>query len=156
MSIDRNAKLLKGFMKPLLHKWLLRSGTDGMSPVSWLVKALSRLTTFGIGPEYAALRETFLPEVIIGYASTLQFAGTTTSRDYLLECMELSAVIADPESDLPAVFEKTGRLGELVATFASASKALAIWTSDQKKGPGSGSKKMRELGWSRELWTVKS
>jgi len=86
----------------------------------------------------------------------LQFAGTTTSRDYLLECMELSSVIADPDSDLPTLFEQAGRLEELLASFASCSKALAIWTSDMKKGPGASSKKLRELGWSRELWAIKS
>lgn len=106
-------------------------------------------------PDYRLLRETYLPQVVIGYASTLQFAGTTSSRDYLLECMELAAVVAAPSSDVAQVLVATGRMKELVESFASCSKALAIWTSDMKKGPGASSKKMREMGWSRELWSVK-
>ena len=93
--------------------------------------------------------------MIIAYASTLQFAGTTTSRDYLLECMDLASVIAEKGSDLADVFVKAGRMKELLESFTSCSKALAIWTTDLKKGPGASSKKLREMGWSRELWSVK-
>ncbi len=98
----------------------------------------------------------YLPEIVIAYASTLQFSGTTTSRDYLLECMDLASVIAEKDSDLAALFVKAGRMKELVESFASCSKALAIWTSDVKKtGSGTSSKKLREMGWSRELWSIK-
>ena len=69
--------------------------------------------------------------------------------------MDLASIIADKDSDLAAVFVKTGRMKELVESFASCSKALAIWTSDVKKGPGASSKKLREMGWSRELWAIK-
>ncbi|TPX17389.1 uncharacterized protein E0L32_003032 [Thyridium curvatum] len=135
-AIDDNAKLMKGFMKPVLKDWLLESVEEDK--------------------DYQELRETYLPEVIIAYASTLQFAGTTTSRDYLLECMDLASVIADKDSDLAQLFVKSGRMKELIESFASCSKALAIWTSDVKKGgPGASSKKLREMGWSRELWSIK-
>ncbi|CAK7564793.1 MAG: Nucleoporin nup84 [Sporothrix epigloea] len=134
-SIDENAKFIAGFMKPLLKGWLLHSVDDD--------------------PDCTVLRESFLPQVLIGYASTLQFAGTTSSRDYLLECMELAAVVAAPDSDIAGVLVATGRMKELFESFASCSKALAIWTSDMKKGPGASSKKNREMGWSRELWSVK-
>ncbi|KAL1903431.1 Nucleoporin nup84 [Sporothrix stenoceras] len=135
-NMDNNAKYMNGFMKPLLKDWLLHSVDDN--------------------PDYALLRSSYLPQVVIGYASTLQFAGTTSSRDYLLECMELAAVVAAPDnSDVAGVLVSTGRMKELVESFASCSKALAIWTSDMKKGPGAGSKKNREMGWSRELWSVK-
>jgi nuclear pore complex protein Nup107 len=74
----------------------------------------------------------------------------------LLECMELAAVIAEKGSDVAHEFLKSGRMKELVEAFASCSKALAIWTSDTKKGSKTtDSKKMRELGWSRELWSIK-
>ncbi|ERT00268.1 hypothetical protein HMPREF1624_03639 [Sporothrix schenckii ATCC 58251] len=135
-NIDDNAKYISGFMKPLLKDWLLHSVDDN--------------------PDYTLLRASYLPQVVIGYASTLQFAGTTSSRDYLLECMELAAVVAAPDnSDVAGVLVSTGHMKELVESFASCSKALAIWTSDMKKGPGSSSKKNREMGWSRELWSVK-
>lgn len=68
--------------------------------------------------------------------------------------MDLSTVIAAKGSDVAQEFIKCGRMKELFESFASCSKALAIWTSD-KKGPQTNSKKMRELGWSRELWSIK-
>jgi nuclear pore complex protein Nup107 len=113
------------------------------------------LTCLAEDKDYQELREAYLPEVILAYASTLQFAGTTTSRDYLLECMDLASVIAAKGSDVADLFVKVGRMKELVESFASCSKALAIWTSDVKKGPGASSKKLREMGWSRELWSIK-
>lgn len=71
--------------------------------------------------------------------------------------MDLAAVIAEKDSDIAALFVKTGRMKELVEAFASASKALAIWTVDNKKASShSSAKKMREMGWTRELWNVKT
>lgn len=97
----------------------------------------------------------YLPELVMGYASALHAAGTSSTRDYLLECMDLAAQIAAEGSDLAELLVKTGRMKELLESFASCSKALAIWTTDLKKGQGPNSKKYRETGWSRELWTIK-
>lgn len=76
------------------------------------------------------------------------------SRDLLMECMDLSALVAAEDSDLLDLFVKTGRMQELVEAFALASKELLILTS-QKQGIGSKSKKLRAKGWTPELWTVK-
>jgi nuclear pore complex protein Nup107 len=95
-----------------------------------------------------------LPETILAYVSMLQFAGTCLSRDNLLECMELASVIAEKDSDIAACFVKANRMKELVESFASCSKALAIVTGE-KKGGASTSKKLREMGWSRDLWSVR-
>lgn len=92
--------------------------------------------------------------MVIGYVSVLHFAGTSLSRDNLLECMELAAVVARKDSDVAAVLMKSGRMKEIVEGFANCSKALAI-SGSEKKGPGSSSKKLREMGWTRELWSVK-
>ncbi|KAL8304404.1 hypothetical protein RB597_004400 [Gaeumannomyces tritici] len=135
-SLSHNAKLIRGFMKPLLKDWLM--------------------TTQDYAKEFAQLRETYLPELVIGYASTLHAAGTSSTRDFLLECMDLAAHIAEENSDLAALLVRTGRMKELLESFASCSKALAIWTTDLKKGQGPNSKKYRETGWSRELWTIKN
>jgi nuclear pore complex protein Nup107 len=69
--------------------------------------------------------------------------------------MELAATIAEKDTDIAACFIQVGRMKELVEAFASCSKALAITTAE-KKVPGSSSKKLREMGWSRDLWSVKS
>jgi len=100
------------------------------------------------------LREAYLPETILAYISTLQFAGSVLSRDLLMECMDLSALIAAEDSDLLDLFVKMGRVQELVEAFALAGKTLLILTS-VKQGSGSKSKKLRARGWTPELWTVK-
>lgn len=71
-----------------------------------------------------------------------------------MECMDLSALVAAQESDLLDLFIKTGRMQELVEAFALAGKELLILTS-QKQGSGSKSKKLRAMGWTPELWSVK-
>lgn len=95
----------------------------------------------------------YLPETVLAYVSTLHFAGTCLSRDYLLECMELAAVVANKSSDLAGCFVEGRRMKELVEAFAVCSKALAVVTGDKKPG-GSSNKKLREAGWYRELWSV--
>jgi nuclear pore complex protein Nup107 len=105
--------------------------------------------------DFHLLRGAYIPETVLAYISSLHFAGTSMARDNLLECMDLAAVIAEKNSDIAHEFMKSGRMKELVEAFASCSKALAIWTSDNKKGSQTSSKKIRELGWSRELWSVK-
>ncbi|KAH8883986.1 hypothetical protein GQ53DRAFT_786529 [Thozetella sp. PMI_491] len=105
-------------------------------------------------PDFQVLREHYIPETILGFVSSLHFVGTSLSRDNLLECMELAAVIADKDSDVAKEFLRSGRMKELLESFASCSKALAIFATE-KKGTQSSSKKLREMGWSKELWSIK-
>lgn len=102
------------------------------------------------------LRQTYLTETILAYVSALHFAGTTLSRDYHLECMELASTIAEGDSDLAAAFMEAGRMRELVEAFAACSKALAVATGGAGRSAGVSNKKLREMGWSRDLWSVKS
>jgi len=104
--------------------------------------------------DFEDLRVAYIPETVLAYISSLHFVGTSLSRDNLLECMNLAAVIAEKDSDVAAEFVKCGRMKELVDAFASCSKALAISTTE-KKGAQMSSKKFREMGWSRELWSIK-
>lgn len=99
------------------------------------------------------LREAYLPETLLAYITTLQFAGQNLSREFLLECMEFSTIVADEDSDLLDVFTSTGHIHGLVEALAFSSKNLLLVTS-QKPG-ASRSKKMRMKGWTHELWTVK-
>ncbi|KAI1868645.1 hypothetical protein JX265_005323 [Neoarthrinium moseri] len=133
-TLGGHVKYVQSFMAPLLNKWLLESVEED--------------------PDFELLRDMYLPEIIIGYVSVLHYAGTSLSRDYLLEAMELAAHIADKESDVAAVLMKSGRMREVVEAFANASKALAVSSEDKRKGGTGSSKKMRELGWSREVWSV--
>lgn len=87
--------------------------------------------------------------------SALQFAGVVVTRDYLLHCMELSAIVAKRDSDLAPTIVEGGRMKELVEALAACSKSLAIATGE-KRGTGRGDKKLRDMGWSRDVWSVKS
>ncbi|KAJ0167155.1 Nucleoporin NUP84 [Colletotrichum tanaceti] len=131
-KVGNEVKSAKEHVRPLLKQWL-RSQED---------------------KDLEALRDMYLPETLLAYVSTLHFAGTTLTRDNFLECMELAATIAEKESDVADCFMKATRMKELVESFAACSKALAI-ASGEKKAAGSSSKKLREMGWSRDLWSVK-
>ncbi|KAI0421242.1 nuclear pore protein 84/107 [Xylaria grammica] len=133
-NVGIEVKCIKSHMRPILNNWLLESLQDD--------------------EDFTYLRDAYLPETIIGYVSVLHFAGTSLSRDNLLECMELASIIARKDADIAAVLMKAGRMKEVVEGFANCSKALAI-SGNEKKGLGGSSKKLREMGWTRELWSVK-
>jgi nuclear pore complex protein Nup107 len=105
--------------------------------------------------ELRHIRQTYLPETILAYISALHFGGTSLSRDNLLESMDLATVIAGHDSDLAASFVEAGRMTELVESLTACSKALAVATGE-KRAIGSSNKKLREKGWARDLWSVKS
>lgn len=104
--------------------------------------------------QFTELREAYLPQTILAYVSMLNFAGRMLTRDFLLECMELSSVIADEESDLLPLFEKTGTMQELVQGFALAGKTLLL-LSCGKKSSGGRPKRLRSKGWTHDLWAIK-
>ncbi|KAJ2905074.1 Nucleoporin Nup107 [Zalerion maritima] len=134
-QVGNDVKSAKGFIKPLMNRWLL-SDEEGNAAVE-------------------KLREVYIPETMMGYISILHFAGTSLSRDNLLECMDMAAAIADKEaSDVAALFVRCGRMKELLEAFASCSKAIAVWNGEKRSHTGS-SKKLKEMGWSRELWSVR-
>ncbi|KAK8088217.1 Nucleoporin NUP84, partial [Apiospora hydei] len=135
VHIGQEIKQIKSFVEPCLRGWLRESIDDE--------------------EDFEILRDMYLPETVLGYVSVLHFAGTNLSRENLLECMELAATIAEKDSDIASVLMRSGRMKELVEGFANCSKALAVSAADKKGGVGASSKKMRELGWSRELWSVK-
>lgn len=146
-------------MQPLLHNWLL-SGIEGMlnQPSCTLWREYNETDHLFIAgdEELKQLRQAYLPETILAYVSALHFAGTGLTRDHLLECMELASVIAERNSDLAVAFVNAGRMTELVESFTACSKALAIATGDSKRPVGSSSKKLREMGWSRDLWSIRN
>ncbi|PBP22516.1 hypothetical protein BUE80_DR006503 [Diplocarpon rosae] len=120
------------FVQPLLKGWLLTKEDE---------------------EDFMLLRNAYLPETLLAYLSILQFAGNELSRQWLMECMDISALIAEENSDLLDVFMRTGRLRDLVDKLASASKDLVLRTSD-RGFHGSRSKKLRLKGWTPDLWTL--
>ncbi|KAI0176620.1 nuclear pore protein 84/107 [Pestalotiopsis sp. NC0098] len=134
-TLGGHIKYVKAFMVPILQNWLLERVDED--------------------PDFDTLRDMYLPEVILGYVSVLHYGGTSLSRDSLLEAMELAAMIAEKDSDIAPVIMKSGRMKELVEAFANCSKALAINSEDKRKGSGGSNKKFREMGWNKELWSIK-
>ncbi|KAL2889738.1 Nucleoporin NUP84 [Ceratocystis lukuohia] len=123
-------------IEPVLNNWLLTSIKEG-------------------DKDLEKIRAMYLPEVVLAWVSRLHFAGHHIGKDYLMECMDLAALIADGNSDIARVFIESGRMTELVQAFTACSKELAIYNTE-KKVSGSGPKRLRESGWSRDLWSVRS
>jgi len=96
----------------------------------------------------------YLPETVLAHISALHFAGTTLSRDYLLECMELACSISDGTSNVGQTFLKCNRMDELIEAFASCSKALAVISSETRSTQPN-TRKIRETGWSLDIWVMK-
>ncbi|KAG5925897.1 hypothetical protein E4U53_003203 [Claviceps sorghi] len=157
--IGDEVKAAKDNMQPLLKNWLM-AGIEGKQPppagqVSFVDLKLNVFSSHPDGDdELKKLRQAYLPETILAYVSALHFAGTGISRDYLLECMELASVVAERNSDVATAFVDAGRMTELVEAFTACSKSLAIAT-EEKRAAGFGGRKLRELGWSRDVWAVK-
>ncbi|TVY48292.1 Nucleoporin [Lachnellula occidentalis] len=124
-------------MQPLFNKWLLTCPNQ-----QWEV-------------EFTQLREAYLPEIILAYIKTLQFAGSVLTRNFLMECMDLTALMAEEKSDVLQLFQKTGRMQDLVHAFTDASKTLLL-ISSEKRGTRSRGKQARAKGWDQDLWNVKS
>ncbi|QSZ30382.1 hypothetical protein DSL72_004905 [Monilinia vaccinii-corymbosi] len=135
-SFAINLQQATDYSQPLFHGWLTTSLQDQ--------------------PEFANLREVYLPETILAWISTLELAGSVLTREFFLRSMDLATVIAGEDSDLLELFSKTGRMPELVNALASASKQLLIASSKTKRSStAQNSKKMKERGWTTELWNVK-
>jgi nuclear pore complex protein Nup107 len=143
----------KASVRVLLHDWLLTSQKGTLQPILLSRHLLIPLCTEE--PEFKFLREAYLPEIILAYDSVLHFSGLALSRDNFLECMELSTIIAAEDSDLAELFIRKGRMRELVAAFAENSRALLRANTPGKSRPTTPSKKLRALGWTRDLWDIK-
>lgn len=148
-------------MQPLLKNWLLPGieSKELTSPFPFPLLSLKLEANIHVHPdgdhELKQLRDAYLPETILAYISALHFAGTGISRDHLLECMDLASVIAERNSDLSGTFVDAGRMKELVEALTACSKTLAIKTEEKRGATVIGGRKLRELGWSRDLWAVK-
>lgn len=152
-GVGDGIKAAKENMQPLLKGWLVASIAG--KPIHNHKELKTEADKIDGDEELSKIRREYLPETILAYVSALHFAGTGLSRDNLLESMELATVVAERSSDLTSVFSATKRMTELVEALAACSKALAIATGE-KRATGAGSKKLREMGWSRDIWSVKS
>ncbi|KAK0869962.1 Nucleoporin nup84 [Friedmanniomyces endolithicus] len=79
------------------------------------------------------LRNTYLPEVLIAYATALYTAGPTISRESYIESMDLSVAIAAEDNGLTDTFTTAKRMRELVNVFAQTSKMMLVMKGINKK-----------------------
>ena len=157
-QVADSAKATQESMEPLLKDWLMPGIKGECFPYwtrSWgAMNANTCNATTDGDTELGELRQAYLPETVLAYISALHFTGTGLSRDWLLECMNLASVVSETKSDLEATFVEAKRVRELLEALAASSRALAIVTGE-KRAAGPGGKKLREKGWSRDLWLVK-
>lgn len=96
-----------------------------------------------------ALRNHYIPECILAYNSVLYCAGHYVSRVWLVECMELSQLVAQNQM-LTDAFVEGGRMRELVRAFALDSRALLEATEQN----GSRAKKIKTEKGNSDIWKV--
>lgn len=75
---------------------------------------------------YQTLRDWYLPEAIIAYNTVLHVAGYLITRDSLLKSMDLSVAVAKEENQLTGPLVRSGRMKELVKSFALSAKAILV------------------------------
>lgn len=97
-----------------------------------------------------AIREAYLPELVLAYNSALHSAAHLISRDHLLQSLDLATNVAENE-ELIRCFAATSRMGELVDAFALSSKTL-LRLNEQA---GKGAKKRRgRRGETLGIWDI--
>lgn len=102
--------------------------------------------------EFENIRTACLPELLLAYNSILHYNGHALSRDILLNCMELAALIAAENGDLSGTFVAAQRMSELVDMFAIVSRSIL---AAEENGLW-GSKNRRKVeGGSMDMWGLK-
>ena len=104
--------------------------------------------------ENLALRDQFLPELLMAYISTLNFYGHAISRDYLVECMDLVACVADEArgKHIVETLMRVGRMTEFVELVTRVSREMVGGNEMITKGTQKRKKSAQKLA----LWSVKS
>lgn len=100
----------------------------------------------------SAIRNFYLPEIILAYHAVLHLAGHYLTRDHLTECMDLATEVATLQ-ELSDVLMAAGRMGEFVEQCAISAKAL-LFANEQ--GGSKSKKKKAGVAGNSEIWQVKS
>ncbi|KAG8533380.1 uncharacterized protein KY384_002163 [Bacidia gigantensis] len=123
-------KHVEDAMQPLLRGWLQEPKTEKEAQ------------------ELKNIRLACLPETILAYNSILNFSSHFAGREILKTSMDLAVLVAEENSDLAACFKETGRMPELVDSFAVVAKSMIVAES---KKPGEKHRDGKSLG----LWSAK-
>ena len=93
--------------------------------------------------EFRQIRLACLPELVVAYNSILNYSAYFAGRDVLKTSMDLAALVAEEGSDLAACLMETGRMPELVDSFAIVAKSMI---AAEAKRPGEKQKDGKTLG----------
>ncbi|TKA65993.1 hypothetical protein B0A55_09643 [Friedmanniomyces simplex] len=97
------------------------------------------------------LRNMYMPEVLIAYATALYTAGPTISRESYIESMDLSVAIATEDNGIADAFTRAGRMRELVKLFAHTSRMMLVM-----KGINGRVRKADKMGKDLGVWEIGS
>jgi nuclear pore complex protein Nup107 len=100
-----------------------------------------------------ALKNIYIPEVILAYISIVQAAAYFMNRELATKAMDIATTIADADRRwLQDVFLETGRMSELVDELALVSMAMLKLGEGETKG--SRTKKRGNRGESVRIWDL--
>jgi len=142
-------------MQPLLLRDFLVQEDAGMSKkinvVHLFFHELTHHAADDVQEQLTKIRQAYLPEMVLGYVSALHAAGHLLSRENLLKCMDVATEIAACET-LVDCFTASGRMKDLVKSFALSSKAMLVL------GQTGGSKKRKggRTGRSLGIWEIQA
>jgi nuclear pore complex protein Nup107 len=98
--------------------------------------------------DYAYIRKTYLPELILDYHNALYYASHSLDKPTLLtQCMTVSIWVANVPH-LTRSFTEAKRMAELMDALALASKAMVLTDSE-------GGDRVFENGQTLGIWRVK-
>jgi nuclear pore complex protein Nup107 len=135
----------------MLHGWL-QYPKDGRSPQLLSLTLQLIAHSDKEADEFERIRIACIPEVILAYNTVLNYSGYSISRDILLKCMDLAALIAAEGSDLAASFVAAGRMPELVESLALSSRNMI---QAEERGFRPGKSRRKPNGERLDLWIIK-
>lgn len=95
------------------------------------------------------IRQAYLPEIVLAYVASLHAAGYLLSRENMLQCLDVATEIA-ANKDLVQCFKESGRMKELVHSFALTSKAMLELGESNASSRKNKNRSGRSLG----IWEV--
>ncbi|KAH6613974.1 107-domain-containing protein [Boeremia exigua] len=104
-------------------------------------------------PDILDLKRAYIPEIVITYLSILQTSSFLLHRETAIKAMEMANLVASPDNEwLQELFLRTGRMSELVQTFAKVSQAML--NLNEYDGKKKETKKRGSKGETLRIWDL--
>ena len=102
--------------------------------------------------QFQAIRNAYLPEVMLAFINVLSASARFVTRELLLKCLDLAVLVAEEGSEVGECFVEAGKMPELVTAFAFTSQAI-IRADEAGRRKAKGRRKLD--GKSLEIWSTK-